>query len=399
MNAKNLVILLIITLLVLGVTWLVTQPSKVSNNNQAVIYPELMSTINDIDEIRLAKEKQSFTMRRKDGQWSVQEKSGYPANLDKIRQLLISIAELKYLEAKTSDPKLYDKISVEDIKTENAQSIQVTLKKGQDTLVDLLIGKDKSHKKQVYLRKMGDKQSWLATGMLSIDRESTDWLDKKIVDVAKERIRQVDISRFDGDKILISKSKFENEGYDLADIPEDMEVKMPSDIDDIAGLLADLTLEDVIEASKVNFETSTQAEFISYDGMKVTLSATTVDGKNYAKLVAAAVPATKTRPEKKEGQKEDDKSSKYLKTEAEVKQDIESLNKKFKTWAFALPQYKMNILAKKRDDLLKKKEIPESSMELSNPTTSKAQQDSPLVIKEEKKAPSMLSAFGDVGTR
>ena len=48
------------------------------------------------------------TLLRSDAIWSVVERDGYPADVEKVRHTLIGLAEARIVEAKTANPEFYD---------------------------------------------------------------------------------------------------------------------------------------------------------------------------------------------------------------------------------------------------------------------------------------------------
>ena len=73
-------------------------------------------------------------MRGEDGSWAVAEKDGYPADVEKVRQTLISLAEARIVEPKTANPDFYDRLGVEGVEDEAAGGLAVMLT-GADTPV------------------------------------------------------------------------------------------------------------------------------------------------------------------------------------------------------------------------------------------------------------------------
>jgi len=372
MNAKNLIILTVITLIVVVAAMLLTQPPKETvTTEKQLVFPNLMAALNDVAQIQMATKDEKFTLQRQGNQWLLKEKHNYPVALEKVRNVLYGLAELATLEAKTADPARYAKIGVEELAEKEAKSTLVTLKKSNDeVLANLLVGNSRpakidSTRQEIYLRKPGEKQAWLALGSLPLEKKATEWLDKQIFDVDSKRVRQVTVTQADGHSFKIFKATAKDDNYQLADMPKGATLKAsPYDLNQIANVLSNLTFNDIKLEKEFEFkkEASHTAILTTFDGLEVTLTTTSKEGKYYAKFAAALgpVPEPLKAESPKEDNKKDDKKpatedKEKPKTVAEVKKEIEALKSKIGGWVFEIPQYKFNVLLKKREDLLEEK--------------------------------------------
>jgi len=71
----------------------------------------------------------------------------------------------------------------------------------------LIIGNDRiaksdSTRREIYVRKQGEKQAWLTLGQLSSEKTPKDWLDQQIVNIDSNNIRQVSITHPEGDSLF-----------------------------------------------------------------------------------------------------------------------------------------------------------------------------------------------------
>lgn len=404
MNAKNLTILTILTLVVVtAALWFA--PKKPATPASALVFPNLLSHLKDVTEINVATNSDTFTLlyHREDDQWVIKEKHDYPVAQDKVRSLLLGLADLTTLEAKTSNPKLYSKLGVEEVTETDAKSILLTLKKSpEEKVAAVILGRSQPAKgdstlSEVYIRKLDEKQAWLAQGFLRVDRTPIDWLDKKILDVDGKRIRQVNLNSPEGEKVLVFKDKVEDADYQLADIPEGAKLKAAYELGQIANALSYLNINDVVTEKDISFDEkkSYRGVFATFDGLEVTMTTTEKDGKYYAKFASTFVPpATPVKPaEAKDGEKDKDKDvakdekdgkeevketkKDELKPAEEVKKEVESITKTLSGWVFEVPKYKADALSKKRADLIttEKEEKEKAAERLSG----KDESPSPLI--------------------
>ena len=347
------------------------------------IFPALADSINDVSTIELKRKDGTTTLARSDGGWGLAEKGGYPIDVAAVRKTLIGTTELTAAEARTDDPKMYAKLGVEDPGTEAGTSTLLTLRDASGKeLASLIVGKEHAGKsfngpRQVYVRKPGEARSWLATGELDLKEKGTDWLDKKILEVKRDRIRAVEIRRADGEVVQVDREKPDAKNFTLHDVPEGKELTFPSAPASVADALGYLNLEDVLPASEMDVATGAagSAKFTCFDGLTISVTTKDVGDKTYAKFEAAyekppessgptppAAEAPADPAEKAAAPVEDEHGHAAEKPETKspeaVQKEVADLNAKLSKWVYQIPSYNKASLQKKKSELLKDKSPP-----------------------------------------
>ena len=114
---------------------------------KAPLYPDLLSRVNDVTWLRINSQSDGpLTMVKQDGIWVLEEKGGYYADIEKISQSLVELSSMETLEPKTKKPENFPELYVEDVEAPEGtitNSIHVTAKAGDETLADLLVGRDR----------------------------------------------------------------------------------------------------------------------------------------------------------------------------------------------------------------------------------------------------------------
>ena len=54
-----------------------------------LVFPDLMSLVNDVNEVVIETKDQTMTLVRGEQTWSVKEKSGYRADVEKVKNLIV----------------------------------------------------------------------------------------------------------------------------------------------------------------------------------------------------------------------------------------------------------------------------------------------------------------------
>ncbi len=383
MNIKTLTILGIITVALIGMAILMSQQKEtVLPQTGQPVFPGLMSKINEVSELVVNVQSETMTIVRDGESWKVKEKDNYPANMGKIREVLIGLGELKILEAKTKKPELYEKLGLENVEAEGSISTGVTLKDSAGTtLAEVIIGKQRPSKgnpnqDEVYVRKVGDPETWLAIGKLSIEKNLSEWLDKDFLEVEPKRVRRVRITHPDNTTLVLEKENPDDLDFKVTNLLEGQEIQSQFSVNNIVSTVTSLSLDDVQPNSEISFEDESvvTATFETFDGLEGTVKLFRKDEKNYVKVSAVFNADLIWKPEPEEdsetekpveGENAQDKDDNEIvetpkpekptvKPEAEVKAEIKALNKKVKEWIYIIPKFRADTILKKPEDLIKK---------------------------------------------
>lgn len=382
MNIKTLTILGIITVALIGTAILMSQQKEtVLPQTGQPVFPGLMSKINEVSELVVNVQSETMTIVRDGESWKVKEKDNYPANMGKIREVLIGLGELKILEAKTKKPELYEKLGLENVEAEGSISTGVTLKDSAGTtLAEVIIGKQRPSKgnpnqDEVYVRKVGDPETWLAIGKLSIEKNLSEWLDKDFLEVEPKRVRRVRITHPDNTTLVLEKENPDDLDFKVTNLLEGEEIQSQFSVNHIVSTVTSLSLDDVQPNSEISFEDESvvTATFETFDGLEGTVKLFRKDEKNYVKVSAVfnadliwksepeedSETETQAEGEGDQGQDIEKEETVKLETpkikpEAEVKAEIKALNKKVKEWIYIIPKFRADTILKKPEDLIKK---------------------------------------------
>lgn len=357
MNAKVLIVLAALTAIVgvaaIGVSMRGPDSDQVAGGGEK-IFPALAGKVNDARSLTVARKDGTVVLTKTGEDWTVADKSNYPADFAKVRKLLVELAELQTLEAKTKTPALYASLEVEDLSAADAKSTQVTLKDANGgALADVLVGKQRYGKSGsggdgVYVRKVGDAQAWQARGRVTIEREALAWLDRNIADISRDRVKQVTVTQPDGAKLIVRKEKPDDKDFTLVDKPADRKLKSEYEVNNLAGVLEKLELDDVKPAKDIEFADGTPAvEIATFDGLVTRIHLVTKDDQSWIRINASF--EAPTEPVKPEG------AAAKLKSADDVQKEVAQINARASNWAYKMPTYKAEAMRKKMNDLLEEK--------------------------------------------
>lgn len=335
MQNKGLAGLFAVTVVAVAAAVVVSLPSGPSANPLVgkPVLPEVTKHLGEVGRMTLVHGTDKTTLVRKGNSWSVVERGGYPANEAKVRRALLGLADMRYVDPKTSNPALYSRLDVQDAGAKNSKSTLVTLTNAKGALLgEVITGKHRANQLGggvggVYVRKPGTAQSWLARGDVDLNGGTASWLDKKILDLPSAQVKEAVLVQPDGAKATIVRDKPKAK-FHLVDMPKDKKLKYHSILNDTAGALAGLDLKDVRPAKGFGFPRDgvTKDRFVSFSGLTVAVDLADKDGKSWARFTASADSAAAKR--------------------------AADLNAKLSPWVYALSNSTAQTLRDKLGDLI-----------------------------------------------
>ncbi len=383
-NSKHILILASVAIILIIATLFSGPTDDEISGAGDNVYPELLSRVNDLTYIKIQTNKDTLTLTKDQDVWTVKEHDNYPAAIDKVRELVLGVGNLKRVEPKTRKPENYSRIGLQDVTQEGATSTQITMIAGADKkLADLIIGDSKPAKgdasqQSYYIRTIDDPQSWLVNGKLPTQWEPKDWLDTDIVEIKRERIQQVKVNHQDGELVYIHRDNPDMRDFILDSLQPSEQLTAPYEVNNIATTFTKMTFDDVINAANANVGDKPvySAVLTTFDGLEITFEPFAKDGKHFARYSARYnADAAKAYQEQQAQQKNTSaaleaespatdphasasKKPVELKTADEVALEVEQFNKRWQNWMYQLPEFRVKNIGKKKADLLKKGDQP-----------------------------------------
>jgi len=384
MKSKTIALLAGITIVgILLAVFANREPSSSLPKSGQLVFPDLMNVVNDVNEVVIETQEQTMTLVRGEQTWGVKEKAGYRADVEKVKQVIVGLADLRIHESKTQNPELYERLGLQDKDQEGSTSKTVTVKTADNSeAAKLVIGNQRPAKgnprmSDIYVRKPGDPQTWLAIGNVPIETMPDEWLDKEVTALPTKRVRQVTVTHPKGDTLHLSKAKPDDLDFHLDSIPSGFKISSQFNLNNVVGTLVQLSLEDVKPQAEVDFSANrgVSAVLETFDGLRLHVQTTKLDEHVWGKfstefdanLIQPSESETKPEDSQKSDETETEKGDKdtgadipekesILKKPEEVQKEVERLNQRVKDWAYALPSFRVENFSKLKKDLISKKE-------------------------------------------
>jgi hypothetical protein len=257
--------------------------------------PRLATALGTVSEIDLQKgaPTPAVTLHRAGEQWSVAQRGDYPADASKVRRLLVSLADAKIVEEKTSNPANFAIIGVEDPAKPSAAGTQITITT-KDGRQSVIVGKPIGEGN--FARRGGEDRSFTVAPGITADVEPKAWIDSRLLDVPVAQIQSVAEKPASGPGYALHRLKPGEEGFALDGAPPagrkllDAKALAPS-----ATVLSGLTAEEVAAAGTVDFSKSSQAIFTLADGNVITVTGTVAGDKRWVEVQTTKDAALNTK--------------------------------------------------------------------------------------------------------
>ncbi len=292
MNQKTLIVLGAAAILAVGAALLVDRSRAPRSDVAAgagMLVPDLREHVNDVARITLtgAGNKPLVTLARGESGWSVAQRGGYPADLAKLRDFLLALADASLVERKTSSKERHAALGVEDITAADAAGVLVDIE-GLPAPTRFIVGNfDGQGGGGTFVRRADDTQSWLAKGTLSADRNPADWIRKDLADIAADRIAEVVITRASGKPLRIHKETAAATRFEIDGIPKGREAASDFVGNGPAAVLAELRIDDVAAADEAPAPAdATKVRYATFDGLVVEATAWKAGDKGLARFTA-----------------------------------------------------------------------------------------------------------------
>ena len=309
-------------------------------------FPALRERPDAVAKVTITMPAGGFTLTRKGDRWVAADRHDYPVAADKLRELIVQLAEMRLIEAKTSRPDRYARLEVEDV-GDGASSRLLRLEDAEGTvLAEAIVGKQRqrltgAESSGTYLRRPGEAQSWLASGGVELDEQVQNWLEEEIVALDGERVRRLEVSPPSGERYAVVRDAPAAE-LRLDGLAEGEKLKQDANLNQLLGALARVQLEDVRPLGEVDWpDEQHTVRVATFDGLELTLQLATLDDQHWLRVDAAGAA-----PDQPQGEQ----APVAGQAEAPAGEQAEAIKARTDGWAYQVSDYLFGRLTKPRAD-------------------------------------------------
>jgi hypothetical protein len=299
MRPHRLAILLAVGAVVLAAGWYFGTaggpPRQVAFDAGSLMFPDLAPRLQQATRIEIVHQGKPMDIdRQPDGSWGLADRDLYRVQESKLRGMLTALTELRLVEPRTADPAAFARLGVEDPAGAGANSSLLrVLDQAGKPIVALIVGHRRVRTQgnvpeQVYVRRPGEDQAWLAEGSLQVDADPQLWFDRDIMNIEHGRIASVAATRGTDTSTLR-----QEDGTLVLTDPADHPKLDDYRVEDVGRALESLTFQDVQSDRTPVGEETGHAVFTTSDGLAVTVRVFHADKDILARFAVAAGDAAR----------------------------------------------------------------------------------------------------------
>jgi Domain of unknown function (DUF4340) len=297
MSRQRFIALLVAAVLAIsGALYVSTERNLPRDPRGGALLPALAGEMNTVSavSVRRASATPTATIHLKDGRWTVAERGDYPADVPKLRKLLLALSDAKIVEEKTANPASFPLIGVQDPSAPGATGAEVSFT-ARDGAHAVIVGKPVGGGN--FVRRKGENLSYSVEPGISFETEPRYWIESKLFDAAPANIQSIEVKPAAGAAYTLRRAApaapagtpatavaadlFTLEGVPPGRKPADSAMLAPS-----PTLLSGLTVDDVAPVGDIDFSKSAVATVTLSNGDAITISGAASGDKHWIRLQA-----------------------------------------------------------------------------------------------------------------
>ncbi len=304
MSRQRFVALLVAAVLAIsGALYLSTQRDLPRDARGAALLPGLAGQLNTVTSlsVRRGSATPTVTVHSQDGRWTVAERADYPADVSKLRKLLLALSDAKVVEEKTSNPASFPVIGVEDpaLPAASGAEISITAKDGKHAVI---VGKPFGEGN--FARRGGENTSYSVEPGISFEAEPRYWIDSRLLDIPAANIQSVALKPAVGAAYSVHRVAAAAataaaagtspppvataaDGFTLDGVPPGRKAADAAVLAPSPTALSGLTADDVAPAASIDFSKATIATVTLTDGNVLTISGAASGDKHWISVQAS----------------------------------------------------------------------------------------------------------------
>ena len=271
MSRQRFISLVVAALLAIsGALYLSTQRNLQRDSRGVALLPYLANELNTVSTLSIRKggAAAAVTVHQQDGRWTVAQRGDYPADVSKLRNLLLALSDAKIVEEKTSNPANFLGLGVDDPSTPGATGAELSFV-ARDGKHAVIVGKTTGGGN--FARRVGENTTYSVEPVISFEAEPRFWVEPKLIDIAAADIQSVAIKPAAAPAYTVHRAaaggNFELDGVPPGRKPTEAAALAPS-----ATTYSGLDADDVGAVSDLDFSKATVATVTLFSGSVITIT-------------------------------------------------------------------------------------------------------------------------------
>lgn len=302
------------------------------------LFPDLLEQAKTVTEVEVVNSGESMTFDLKGDQWTLRNSGGYPVHTNLVTKVILSIASMELLEAKTAMEKRHAILDLGDPMDPKSNSQYVIFKNAAgDVLSDIVVGSANFFLPEtttggMYVRRLDEAQTYLVRGLVDIGVEPRNWLQRDIIDIPTEDVTRVEVTQPDGEQLIVVPQDDVAGGYKFENLPEGLKLISAFAPRNIAALVNGFVLNDVRRDENTPLDESEAyvANFTLTSGMTLNMRIWRIADKQYMRIAAALGTAA---------------------PDSEAAKLVGEISARTQGWTYIIPEYQYDQISKKMPEM------------------------------------------------
>jgi hypothetical protein len=319
--------------------------------------------VNTVATITIADAENRVTLVKGEKVWQVEERNGYPADFDELRDTVVKLSRLKIGRSFTGSPESLARLSLTSPSApDNAGAgRQITLRdRDGNILADLILGQiretDDGGTGGQYLKKAGADTVFLVDGDFRFLKTApAEWLKKEVLDIRADDVASVACYAGDAPTPVYTLSRPEKgEAARMTPVPPERTADSAK-IDQVLDALAPLALDDV-KAGKENPPAAESHRprlvYHLYDGRRISIFPES-DGEDsfFLRITAEADPSVAEAVESAAPETDEDQPQ-AEETKPSIPKTARQINEELSPWVFSVKKWQFDSFITQPESLL-----------------------------------------------
>jgi hypothetical protein len=302
MSRQRFIVLLVAALAAICVALFVSSRRNVESDSHGVILlPSLTQELNTVTELSVTKGSKTaaVTVHKQGEQWTVAERANYPADVVKLRKLLLALSEAKIREEKTSNPASYSIIGVEDPTLPGTAGAQIDFV-AKDGKHAVIVGKPVGEGN--FVRRAGEQRSYIVEPGITVEAQPRYWIDTRLIDLPTAKIQSIEVKPANGPGYTLHRAapsatpaaKNPTAGsaaatptvtdFVLDGVPAKRQAAESRILEPAPTAFGNLSADDIAQAADIDFSKPSVATVTLSDGSVVTFTGAAVGDKRWIQV-------------------------------------------------------------------------------------------------------------------
>jgi hypothetical protein len=309
MSRQRFIALLVAAVFAISAALLVsTHRNQPRDAHGIALLPSLADELGTVTavSVRRASATPTATIHQQNGRWTVAQRGDYPADVSKLRQLLLALNDAKIVEQKTSNPASFPVIGVEDPSLPGTTGAEVSIT-ARDGTHGVIVGKPIAGGN--FVRRTGDNTSYSIEPGISFETEPRYWIESKLIGNSAAKIQSVEVKPAAGAAYTVRRTASAGtpgspggtspgatspgatvpvaEAFTLDGVPPGRKSADPASLAPSPTMLSGLTVDDVAPVGDIDFSKPAVATVTLADGNVVTITGAVSGDKHWVRLQAS----------------------------------------------------------------------------------------------------------------